>query len=118
MRLTISDSCIVFRRSCDPFTAEYLYTIIIFKSSKFVYYRSLIAFVYTRIYLVVRKLAQSQNKSHGAVSKGNLTRMKLFLREIKQAKSCFIVVICFCVLGFLPPTIAVPFFQASTNLKS
>jgi hypothetical protein len=77
-----------------------------------------IAFVYTRIYLVVRKLAQSQNKSHGAVSKGNLTRMKLFLREIKQAKSCFIVVICFCVLGFLPPTIAVPFFQASTNLKS
>jgi hypothetical protein len=67
-----------------------------------------IAFVYTRIYLVVRKLAQSRNKSH----EGNLTSMKLFLREIKQAKSCFIVVICFCVLGFLPTTIAVPFFPS------
>jgi hypothetical protein len=38
--------------------------------------------------------------------------MKLFLREIKQAKSCFIVVVCFCVLGFLPTTIAVPFFPS------
>ena len=71
-----------------------------------------IAFVYTRIYLVVRKLAQSQNKPHDAASEENLTRMKLFLREIKQAKSCFIVVICFCVLGFLPKTIAVPFFPS------
>jgi hypothetical protein len=71
-----------------------------------------IAFVYTRIHLVVRKLAQSQNNSHDAVSKGNLTRMKLFLREIKQAKSCFVVVVCFCILGFLPITIAVPFFPS------
>jgi hypothetical protein len=71
-----------------------------------------IAFVYTRIHLVVRKLAQSQNKPHDGASEENLTRMKLFLREIKQAKSCFIVVICFCVLGFLPKTIAVPFFPS------
>jgi hypothetical protein len=76
-----------------------------------------IAFVYTRIYLVVRKLAQSQNKPHDAASEENLTRMKLFLREIKQAKSCFIVVICFCVLGFLPTTIAVPFIQSFDQLE-
>jgi uncharacterized membrane protein YhaH (DUF805 family) len=40
-----------------------------------------IAFVYSRIYLVVKRLAQSQNKPHDAASEENLTRMKLFLRE-------------------------------------
>ncbi len=69
------------------------------------------AFAYTRIYLVVKKLARSQNRPHDAAAE-NLTRMKLFLREIKQAKSCFIVVICFGLLSFLPGAITFPFYQS------
>jgi hypothetical protein len=57
------------------------------------------AFAYTRIYLVVRKLNRSPNQP----LEENLTRNKLFLREIKQAKSCVIVVMCFFSLSFLPP---------------
>ncbi len=69
------------------------------------------AFAYTRIYLVVKKLARSQNRPHDAAAE-NVTRMKLFLRKIKQAKSCFIVVICFGLLSFLPGAIAFPFIQS------
>ena len=65
------------------------------------------AFAYTRIYLVVKKLARSDIRPHDAAAE-NLTRMKLFLREIKQAKSCFIVVICFGLLCFLPSAIVFP----------
>ena len=69
----------------------------------------LTVYTYTRIYTAVRKLARSQMKPHDVVENIDLTKMKLFLREIKQAKSCFVVVVCFFVLGFLPPAIAVPF---------
>ena len=64
-------------------------------------------FVYTRIYLVVIKMVDSQNKRHSvAVSEENLTRKKRFLQEIKQAKSCFLVVMCYFILYFLPVTLA------------
>ncbi len=64
------------------------------------------AFAYTKIYLVIRKLNHSRN-NQPSVAEGqeNLTRKKLFLREIKQAKSCFIVVMCFFILSFLPPIV-------------
>jgi uncharacterized membrane protein YcgQ (UPF0703/DUF1980 family) len=71
-----------------------------------------IAFAYTRIYLVVKKLARSRNKTHDAFSEKNLTRMKLVLREIKQAKSCFVVVICFCILSFLPTASVIAFLAS------
>ena len=67
------------------------------------------AFAYTRIYLVVRKLARSPNQRCGVAVEENLTRMKLFLREIKQAKSCFMIVICFFVLCLFPGAMAFPF---------
>ncbi len=70
-----------------------------------------IAFAYTRIYLVVKKLARSENRPHDAAAE-NVTRMKLFLREIKQAKSCFIVVICFGLLCLVPIAIGFFFFQS------
>ena len=64
-------------------------------------------FVYTRIYLVVIKMVDSQNKRHSvAVTEENLTRKKRFLQEIKQAKSCFLVVMCYFILYFLPVTLA------------
>ena len=71
-----------------------------------------IAFAYTRIYLVVKKLARSRNKTHDAFSEKNLTRMKLVLGEIKQAKSCFVVVICFCILSFLPTASVIAFLAS------
>jgi hypothetical protein len=51
------------------------------------------AFAYTRIYLVIRKVSRSQLKPHDPSSNESLTKLKLFLSEIKQAKACFIVVV-------------------------
>ena len=70
------------------------------------------AFAYTRIFLIVKKLVRSSKKLHDAGAAKNLSKMKLLLQEIKQAKSCFLVVICFCALVFLPPAIAVPLFAS------
>ena len=73
------------------------------------------AYVYTRIYLVVKKLARLQKKPNDGNAEKNLTKMKLFLQEIRQARSCFIVVVCYFVLCFLPPTIAIPFSTTSNK---
>jgi pheromone shutdown protein TraB len=65
------------------------------------------AFVYTRIYLVVIKMVDSQNNTQSvAAPEENITRKKRFLQEIKQAKSCFLVVMCYFILCFLPVTLA------------
>ena len=68
----------------------------------------LTALVYARVYLVVKKSARSIPKIHVA-GEENLTRLKLFLKEIKQARSCFMAVVCFFALGFFPSTVALPF---------
>ena len=60
------------------------------------------AYIYTKIYTVVRKLACSKNELQDSQVVNNLTRQKMFIQEIKQAKNCFIVVICFFFLCFLP----------------
>ena len=46
-----------------------------------------------------------------------LTKLKLFLWEVKEARSCFLVVVCFCVLGFLPAAIAFPFFVSMNKFE-
>ena len=71
----------------------------------------LTAYVYIRIYMVVKRLARSQRKPNGESADKNLTKMKLILQEIRQARSCLIVVICFFALNFLPSTIAFTFFE-------
>ena len=76
-----------------------------------------IAFAYTKIYLVVRRLSRSQRKPQDTSSEENLTRMKLFLREVEQAKACFIVVICFCILSFLPGIIALAIFPMLNSFE-
>ena len=69
------------------------------------------AFAYTRIYFVLKRLTRSQNKLHVALTEENLTRMKLLLQQTKLATSCFIVVVCFCVFCFLPIiAIAIPLY--------
>ena len=69
----------------------------------------LTAYAYGRIYSVVRKLIRSQKKPHDETKEINLGKMKLFLQQIKQARSSFIVVFCLFTLCFLPPVIATPF---------
>ena len=104
-------------------TVEFLVIIFSFKSISFLQIYLILkvtvvffitAYVYTRIYLVVKKLARSQKKPHDGNAEKNLTKMKLLLQEIRQARSCFMVVVCYFVLCFLPPTIAIPF---STTLN-
>ena len=59
-------------------------------------------FVYVRIYVVVRKLARFRKITQDSTVVNNLTRTKMYFSEIKQAKNCFMVVICFFLLYFLP----------------
>ena len=68
-----------------------------------------IALAYIRIYSIIKKSQRSRNKLHDEVSKQNVSKWKLFIREIKMAKSCLIYVVCFFVLCFLPGAIVIPF---------
>ena len=68
------------------------------------------AFVYTRIYQVVRNIAQSEKLISDASVVNDLAGKKMFLREVKHAKKCFIVVACFFLLSFLP--VVVTFFSS------
>ena len=75
-----------------------------FSSAIILLFFVLTTFAYTKIFLVIRSLSpNSQNRPHDHVSTGNLKKKKLLLREIKQAKSCFIIVTCFVVCLF--PTV-------------
>ena len=63
-------------------------------------------FVYTRIYLVIRKLIRDE-KRQVRVDDGNQVKRQI-IRESRRARSCFLVVICF--LFFVLPFPLVPFF--------
>ena len=71
-------------------------------------------FAYVRIYLVVKKLSVSPNQPHDPAAVKNITKMKTFLQKFKHAKSCFMVVIYFGALCFLPGVTTLSFFP---NLK-
>ena len=97
-------------------SVEFLVIILSFKSRWFLHVYVILkvilvffitAFVYTRIYLVVKKLARAQKKPNTAAAGMNVTKKKLFLQEVRQARSCFIVVVCFFALSFLPPIVSV-----------
>ena len=63
-------------------------------------------FAYTRIYLVVRRLARSRNRLADANEEN--PRGKNIFREVKQAKSCFILILAFLI--FLLPISTSAFF--------
>lgn len=65
----------------------------------------LIGFVYTRIYLVIRKLIRSERRP-ACESSGTQVKRQI-IRESRRARSCFIVVICFVV--FLLPIVIIRF---------
>jgi hypothetical protein len=71
-----------------------------------------IAFANTKIYLVVRKLSRSPNRPHDPAAVENTTKLKVFLQEVKHAKSCFMVVVCFAVFCFIPGASMLPFFPS------
>ena len=84
---------------------------------KFTCFLCLTAYAYGRIYSVVRKLVRSQKKPHDETKEINLGRMKLFLQQIKQARSSFIVVVCLFTLCFLPPVVATPFAARANEFE-
>ena len=64
-----------------------------------------VAFAYTRIYLVIRKLIRSERRpACEPDGSGNATNRQA-IRESKHAKSCFLVVLTF-VLQLIPPLLA------------
>ncbi len=61
-------------------------------------------FVYTRIYLVIRKLIRSERRpAYESDGSQNVVK-KQTIRESRHARSCFLVVICFA-LCLLPSTL-------------
>ena len=73
------------------------------------------AFVYTRIYLVIRKLVRSE-KRPACESDGNQNVTKRqFFREIRHARSCFAVVVCFGIF-LLPLMLVMVFFNISSTI--
>ena len=59
-------------------------------------------FAYTRIFLVVKKLARSSITPCSPVDKSKTTRRKLLIQQVKHAKSCLVAVSCFFVLYTIP----------------
>ena len=70
-------------------------------------------FAYTRIFLVVRKLARLQRKLLGSADE-YLTKTKLFHRNIKHAKSCFKVMASYVALHYLPVLLMVSLKHTNT----
>ena len=70
------------------------------------------AFAYTRIFMVVKDLSRSEQKV--AVTRENFTKKKLFIRDIKHAKSCFKVALCFVTLYYMPVMSVVSFKLGKT----
>jgi hypothetical protein len=75
------------------------------------------AFVYTRIYLVIRKLVRSPKKPVSCESTDanqNVTKRQIF-RESRHARACFAVVVCFGIF-LLPLVLVMVFFNISSTM--
>ncbi len=68
-------------------------------------------FVYIRIYIVILKIARSDKAQGNNLREQNSTKRQKFLSEIKQAKSCFLVLTCFVVC--LLPLASAAFYELS-----
>ena len=71
-------------------------------------------FVYTRIYLVIRRLLL---RTKDVTVDENRNRKKRFLRETKHARSCLLVVVCF-LFCFVPYLLTLIFFLVCGRLAS
>lgn len=68
----------------------------------------LTSFVFTKIYLEIKRLQRSEVRPCVNGSVEHKSKIKLFLREVKHAKSCFLVVVCFLIT--LAPSSFYPIF--------
>ena len=66
-------------------------------------------FVNTRVYFEVRRLRRSEVKLNLNNIVEHKSKIKLFLREVKYAKSCFLVLACFLIT--LLPSLLYPVFR-------
>ena len=71
------------------------------------------SFVYTKIYLVIQKLLRSERRPACETDGNRNTAKRQTIRESRQAKSCFLVVITF-VLLLIPATLAPAFYTQGT----
>ena len=70
----------------------------------------LTGFVYTRIYLAIRKLVRSEKRPGCESDVNENCRKRKFFRECRHAESCFLVVICFGIF-LLPITLSPLLFK-------
>ena len=76
------------------------------------------AFAYTKIYLVIARTVRSHRIHDAQAAEEILTRKARFLQNVKRVKSCFLVVICYFFLSFLPVLVAFVFsFKMSPFLQ-
>ena len=71
------------------------------------------AFVYTKIYLVIRKLVRSKIRPAGETEESRNAANRQTIRESRRAKSCFLVVITFALL-LIPATLTPAFYTQGT----
>ena len=71
-----------------------------------------IPLAYTRIFLVVKKLTRFQNKKSWPRLRSALDKTMLFFQDIKHAESCFVVVLCYVVLHYMPVMVMIFFEHA------
>ena len=76
------------------------------------------AFAYTRIYFVSRRLVGPPCQPHDVAESKKVTKSKLLRQNIKLAKSCFVVVVCFFSLCFLPQAIAFPYYAELKTVEN
>ena len=88
-------------------------TRIAFTAMIFVFF-AFTGFVYTRIYLVVRKLKSSEKERRPAGEGGNQNSLsKKVIREIRHARSCFLIVVCFALI-LIPLTLSPVFLTVGS----
>ena len=75
-------------------------------------------FAYTKIYQVIARIIRSHGTQNTPAAEENLTRKVRFLQDVKRVKSCFLVVMCYFFLSFLPVLVSFVFsFKMSAFLQ-
>lgn len=105
----VSKGRIVVYECCGCFLIILLFCVSLPLKSVLTYFSSFLilvffilnAYVYSRIYMVVVKIARSDKVQNRNLRHQDSSKRKTFIDEIKQAKSCFLVLMCF-VVCFLP----------------
>ena len=105
VNLLASNHWCIFSRSLFSFTS--IFVIVSPLAVRLVSSANILAVVFLN-------LSRSQPKVDDAIAEGNLTKKNEFLQDVRHAKSCFIVVLCFVILHYLPVISLVSFKHGKT----